>query len=131
MQQLKVRILDPRLGGTWPLRSRELLIKTVYGRPATTQMPSRLLTLAVAILVLGAGIVALSLADHDAGGWWLTLLGLLLAALFLFRGAAGFTQRWRQVFTEEPFATLDRRTYSPLALIIGVGFLVLTLMRLL
>jgi peptidoglycan/LPS O-acetylase OafA/YrhL len=119
------------LGGTWPLRNKELLVKTVYGRPATMKMPPRLLTFAVALLVLGAGIVALALADPEGGGPGLTLIGLLLALLFLARGIAGYTARWRQVFSEEPFATLDRRTYSPLALILGAGYLILVVMRLL
>ena len=30
----------------------------------------------------------------------------------------------------EPFRTLDRKTYSPLCLALGVGFIVLVVMRL-
>ena len=58
------------------------------------------------------------------------LIGAGLAALFLARGAIGYTAGWRAQFPEEPFATLDRRNYSPLSLFIGVGFLLLVLMRL-
>lgn len=119
------------LGGTWPLRNKQLLVRTVYGRPATMQMPPRALTFLVALLVLAAGIVALALADPEAGGAALDVVGLLLAGLFLARGAAGYAKAWRQVFSAEPFAGLDRRLYSPLALLIGAGYLVLVLMRLL
>jgi hypothetical protein len=118
-------------GGTWPLRSKELLVKTVYGRPGTQLMPPRPLTFLVALGVLAAGIVALSLADDSAGGLWLDLLGIALGVLFIARGIAGYTPRWRAVFSGEPFATLDRRNYSPLALALGAGFFVLVLMRLL
>ncbi len=118
------------LGRTWPIRNEELLVKTVTGRPGRTTMPPRWTSLAVAVLMLGSGIVALSLADHTAGGVWLTVLGVLLALLFLGRGALGYTRRWREIFSAEPFATLDRKNYSPLALALGAGFLILVLMRL-
>lgn len=117
------------IGSPWPIRDRALLARTVVGLPGVTRVP-RLATLAVAVLVLAAGVLALSLADHTAGGWGLTLTGLVLAALFLGRGALGYTPAWRQRFTEEPFATLDRRNYSPLCLALGAGFLLLVIMRL-
>ena len=117
------------IGAPWPIRDPELLARTVIGRPGVTRVP-RLAALIVAILVLAAGILALSLADHTAGDWWLTLIGVALAALFLGRGAIGYTQAWRARFSEEPFATLDRNNYSPLCLALGVGFLLLVIMRL-
>ena len=119
------------LGGTWPIRSEELLARTVVGRPGITRMPPRPASFVVAVLVLAAGIVALALADPSGGGFALTFVGLLLAAVFLFRGVLGFSSRWRRAFPEEPFATLDRKTYSPLCLFIGAGFLLLVIMRLL
>jgi hypothetical protein len=119
------------IGGTWPLKSRELLIKTVYGRPGTKSMPPKLITFVVAVLILTAGVIALSLADETGGGLPLTLAGTALAALFLARGVVGYTPRWRKIFTEEPFATLDRKNYSPLCLLIGVGFVILVVLRLL
>ena len=54
-----------------------------------------------------------------------------VAVLFLVRGALGYTARWRAMFTEEPFATLDRKNYSPLCLAIGIGFVILVVLRLL
>jgi hypothetical protein len=76
------------------------------------------------------GLVALSLADHNAGAWWLTALGVLLAAVFLGRGALGYTAGWQARHSLEPFVTNDRRVYSPLCLIVGAGFLILVIMRL-
>lgn len=116
------------IGSRWPIRDPELLARTVVGKPGVTRVP-RLAALVIAVLVLAIGIAALSLADHSAGGVPLTLLGLLLAAVFLGRGYAGYTARWRAVFSEEPFATLDRRNYSPLCIAIGVGFVILVIMR--
>ena len=40
-------------------------------------------------------------ADGVAGGLWLTLLGIVLAAVFLARGALGYTKGWRARFPEE------------------------------
>lgn len=117
------------IGAPWPIRDKELLAKTVIGLPGVTRVP-RLASLAVSIAVLAAGVFALSLADHTSGGWWLTLIGLALAAVFLGRGILGYTAGWRARFTEEPFATLDRKNYSPLCVALGVAFLLLVIMRL-
>jgi len=117
------------MGGSWPLRDRAMLSRTVVGRPGIARVP-RLAALATAVVSLAAGIVALALADETGGGLTLTLTGVALAALFLFRGALGYTPGWRAVHSEEPFATLDRKNYAPLALGIGAGLLVLVAMRL-
>lgn len=117
------------VGSPWPIRDPALLARTVIGLPGVTRVP-RFAALVVSILVLVAGVLALSLADHAAGGWWLTLIGVLLAAVFLGRGTLGYTTGWRTRFSEEPFATLDRKNYSPLCLALGVGFLLLVIMRL-
>jgi hypothetical protein len=117
-------------GSRWPIRDPELLAKTVIGRPGVTRVP-RFASFVGAVLVFAAGIVALSLADHDAGEWWLTALGVVLGAIFVGRGALGYTADWQARHPVEPFATMDRKTYSPLCLIVGAGFLILVLMRLL
>jgi hypothetical protein len=118
-------------GNTWPIRNEQLLAQTVVGAPGITRMPNRLLTFIVAVLIFATGIIALSLADRTSGGLPLTLLGALLAMVFIARGVLGYTSGWRVRFPTEPFATLDRRNYSPLCLWIGAGFLILVLMRLL
>ena len=117
------------LGSRWPIRDPELLARTVIGRPGVTRVP-RLASLVISVLVLGAGIVALSLADHSAGDWLLTATGLVLAAAFFGRGALGYTAGWRSRFSLEPFVTNDRQVYSPACLIVGAGFLILVIMRL-
>lgn len=118
-------------GNTWPIRNEALLAQTVVGRPGVTRMPNRLVTFLVATALIAAGLVALSLADPVAGGPGLTLLGVLLALLFIGRGVLGYTPGWRARFPAEPFASLDRKNYSPLCFWIGAGFLILVLMRLL
>ena len=117
------------IGSRWPIRDPELLVRTVIGKPGVTRVP-RLAAFVISLLVLAAGVLALSLADDAAGGWWLTLIGVVLAAAFLGRGAIGYTERWRATFSVEPFATLDRKTYSPICLALGAGYLLLVIMRL-
>jgi hypothetical protein len=118
------------LGATWPIRDEALLARTVIGRPGIERMPPRVFSLLAALLALGGGIVALSLADHESGGLWLTLLGALCGVLLVARGLLGFSPRWRARHSQEPFAGIDRRFYSPMALALGAGVLVLCLMRL-
>ncbi len=48
-----------------------------------------------------------------------------VAGLFVVRGMAGYSPRWREHFRDEPFATRDRRYYSPYCLLMGVGYLAL------
>lgn len=117
------------LGGTWPIRNEDLLVKAVIGRPEREKMP-RWRSFLASVFALAAGIVALSLADQTAGGAWLNAFGILLGLLFLARGIAGYTPAWRAMFPAEPFATLDRKGYSPLALFIGADFLLLVVLRL-
>ncbi len=117
------------IGSPWPIRDPALLARTVIGRPGVTRVP-RLASLLVCIATLAAGVAALALADHTGGGLLLTLVGIVLAAVFLGRGALGYTAAWRERFSEEPFATLDRKNYSPLCLALGAGFLLLVIMRL-
>ena len=118
------------LGTNWPISSEALLAQTVVGRTGITRMPNRLLTLFIAIVLFALGIIAMGLGGHDDGGTIRTVLGALCAVVFLGRGVAGYTPGWRARYSAEPFATLDRRNYSPLCLWIGAGFLILVLLRL-
>jgi len=118
-------------GNTWPIRNEALLAQTVVGRPGITSMPNRFVTFLVATALLVFGVIALSLADPVAGGLGLTVLGVLLALVFITRGVLGYTPGWRAQFPTEPFASLDRKNYSPLCFWIGAGFLILVLMRVL
>ena len=119
------------IGRTWPIRNEQLLAETVVGTAGVTRMPSRWLSLLKAVFFIAAGIAALSLADHDGGGAPLTLPGLPLAAVFLARGAAGYTANWQKNRPHPNFRLNDKRVYSPLSLFLGIGFAVLVLMRLL
>jgi hypothetical protein len=118
------------VGRTWPIKNEALLAQTVVGAPDITKMPNRLVTFVVSVLILAAGVIALALADHTSGGWWLTALGIVLAVVFIGRGVLGYTSGWRARFPTEPFATLDRKNYSPLCFWIGAGFVILVVMRL-
>ncbi len=124
-----IALLIWSLGGSWPLRDRTLLAATIMGGRGP-RLPSRPMLFLLALTALATGTVALALADHASGGWWLSVLGAVLGALFLARGVRGYTRAWRAAHAEEPFATLDRRNYSPAALVIGAGFLILVLLRL-
>lgn len=118
------------LGTAWPLSSEQLLAQTVVGSPGVTRMPNRFLTFLVAVALFVVSLSAMALADPE-GGAARTAIGAVFAAVFLGRGIAGYTSWWRARHPTEPFATLDKRNYSPLCLWIGAGFLILVLMRLL
>jgi hypothetical protein len=118
------------LGLTWPIREEKLLAQTVIGRAGIERMPPRWATFAVFLLTLSSGIIALALADHTSGGAGLTVLSVPLACVFGGRGVLGYTRWWAEMTPEPNFRTNDRRVYSPLCLAIGLGFLILFLMRL-
>lgn len=117
-------------GRTWPIRSEKLLAQTVVGTAGVERMPPRLASLAVGVAALAAGILALALADHDSGGYWLNIAGCGLALLFLARGIAGYTPWWAAQTPEPNFRLNDRRVYSPLCLFLGLGFVALVYFRL-
>ncbi|KKB12820.1 hypothetical protein VE25_05100 [Devosia geojensis] len=118
------------LGRTWPIRDEKLLAQTVVGFKDVERMPPRLASFALAVAILAAGILALALADHDAGGLGLTLLGLVPAAVFLARGIVGYTPWWAALTPEPNFRLNDARVYSPLCIALGLGFLTLVGLRL-
>lgn len=117
------------LGRTWPIRSPELLARAVIGTSEAHRVP-RGRALLVAIICLATGVLALALADDTAGGWQLDMLALPAAVLFLARGLVSYTSGWRQAHPEPIFAANDRRVYAPTCLFIGLGLLVLVLLRL-
>ena len=115
-------------GGFWPAANPERLARTVVGTPGIKRMPPPASCFAVAALLAAIASWPLFAARLLPEAWpaWLTLLaGTGIAAVFLGRGVAGYTQAWRRRFPEQPFAILDRRYYSPLCLALGAGFLVL------
>ena len=118
------------VGVMWPIRDEKLLARTVVGFPGIQRMPPKYMSFAVAVAAFIACVIAFSVADPTSGGLLLTLLALLAGLVFLARGAIGYTAGWASRTPEEPFRSLDRKTYSPLCLALGVGFLVLVVMRL-
>jgi hypothetical protein len=116
------------LGNHWPADSGEQLAKAVVGTRGTTRMPSPTQCFAVAAILAGVAswpLFAMGLLD-EAWPRWLTLLaGGAIVAVFVGRGVAGYISAWRRLVPEEPFATNDRRYYSPLCLMIGAGYLVI------
>lgn len=110
------------LGGLWPARSEEELVKTVIGSLSTTRMPPRWLTMMVAAMILLAGLVPLAVLF----GWlpaWISVYALMIStAVFLLRGAVSYVVPSLGRKMSEPFRTLNLRYYSPLCLLLGFGF---------
>jgi len=102
----------------------------VIGDPVRRAMPPVTLTLVVAILIFAAGLVpVVSLTGLPFGlPDWLTRAGLwLLGLIFLARASVTYILRKQAGAMAEPFASLNRRYYSPLCLLLGVGYLKLAL----
>lgn len=116
-------------GSTWPTGSREALAQTIIGRPDKPGMPPRLASFGVALFSFVAGLFALALTGTEPD-MALTLIGAGLCIIFLARGTVGYTPGWRRQHAQEPFASFDRKVYSPLSLVIGLGFLLLVIWRL-
>lgn len=109
------------LGWWFPIRQERALARAVVGARGIERMPG----------AVSCSVVVVALIFAAAWPWMpghrLTALGLAgLAAVFLLRGGAAYLPSWRRLVPEEPFATLDRRLYGPLCLVLGAGFLILT-----
>ena len=117
-------------GGLWPAVSEDELIATVIGNAQAKRMPRTGLCLLVALAIAATAVWPLLLA-HMSGTAALRpliqLVGFAIMAVFLLRGVAGFLPAWRKLHPREPFASYDRRYYSPLCLLIAAGYAVLLL----
>jgi hypothetical protein len=109
------------LGSTWPEASAEALARSVVG-DGRRSMPPPWQCFAVALVL---GLVALwpffALGREELS--WVMSVTYSIAGIFVARGVAGFTPRWRGYFRDEPFATRDRRYYSPFCLLMGFGYI--------
>jgi len=117
-------------GGLWPAASEDELVATVIGNASARRMPSPGLCLAVALAIAVAAIWPLLLAQGPSAGTprlLIFLAGFAITAVFLLRGIAGFLPAWRRLHPREPFASNDRRYYSPLCLLIAAGYAILLL----
>ena len=110
-------------GGTWPERNAADLARAVVG-DGRTRMPPPWSCFAVAalLLVVAAWPWAMLLAPDSEPA---LVFGIVAAAIFFVRGSAGYSPRWRQRFSTEPFATRDMRFYSPLCLALATGMMAL------
>ena len=110
-------------GGRWPGHDEESLARTVVGGPPGMRMPGPAACLAVAAAL---GVAALALLH--CGGWvgpwlpaaWARGLALFSGGVLALRGGVGFLDaRLRPATVGTPFARLNVRLYSPLALGLG------------
>ncbi|RXT52603.1 hypothetical protein B6S44_17700 [Bosea sp. Tri-44] len=117
-------------GGLWPAVSEQELIATVIGNARAKRMPSPGLCLLVALAIAVTAVWPLLLIGTPGTAALRPLLllgGFAIMAVFLLRGVAGFLPAWRRLHPREPFASYDRRYYSPLCLLIAAGYAVLLL----
>ncbi|SMH33885.1 DUF3995 domain-containing protein [Mesorhizobium australicum] len=120
------------IGGVWPGTDQRSLARAVVGFRGVDATPSPTACFAVAACLVLAALWPAALAGLFASPFQLAGLvagAVMLALVFLARGIAGFTPAWRRLTPEEPFATNDRRFFSPLCLALGAGFLVLAFER--
>ncbi len=111
-------------GGLWPGHDPKSLAAAVIGDPRLKRLPAPRVTFAVAaaIALAAAWPLMSPLLPFPA----LMPLGtLLLAAVFLARGFAGYAPFFRRRHSLQPFARFNRWFYSPLCLALGAGFLYL------
>ena len=109
----------------WPVRDEAALARTIAGFRGTERMPDILPSVAVTTVLFVCMLLAADMSFSPG----LTRLPHMLVAVatagasmvFLARGMAGFTSFWARLTPEQPFRTLDRRHYSPLCILIGLG----------
>ena len=122
------------LGSHFPCANEQALARTVVGRRGITKMPSARASAFVAICLFFAaywaallgGKVGLPIGE-PATKWLTALVGGLIGVVFLGRGIIGILPAFERASPEMPFLKLNRRLYSPLSFLIGVGFILLVL----
>lgn len=109
-------------GSTWPAGDAAILARTISG---TERMQPRWMSLLVGLLTLVSGLWALALSDPSSD-LVLRLGGALFTLVYLGRGIAGFLPSWQASHSEQPFARMNTKLYSPLCLGLALGFAYLT-----
>jgi hypothetical protein len=114
-------------GMRWPGSTEAELVTRVIGhRRDTMPSPSQCHLAALAIFIPGAiALMLAGLLQTPLPPWLVLLAGVAAALVFAGRGIAGYVPAWRALHPREPFASLDRRYYSPLCLMLAAGFVVL------
>jgi len=118
------------VGGRWPGHDERSLVELVIGRTRSMRMPGPVRCMLVAFaLFAAAGLVALQAkaiaVDFGTAGNLFVQAGFWMAgAVFALRGLAGFIPPVFAYAEGTPFASLNRRFYSPLCLLVATGFAV-------
>ncbi len=105
------------IGYWFPIQDESALVRTVTGFAGAEEMPG----------AVPCALVAVALFMAVSCLWWppgaFRFLALsVIGTVFVARGAAAFAPFWRKLTPVEPFATLDRKYYGPLCLMLGLGF---------
>lgn len=105
------------IGFWFPIEDEAQLVRAVAGFADAEEMPG----------AVPCALVAAALFMAVTCLWWppgpFRFLALaVIGVMFVARGAVAFTPFWRKLTPVEPFATLDRKYYGPLCLVMGLGF---------
>ncbi|MFI5031346.1 MAG: DUF3995 domain-containing protein [Reyranellales bacterium] len=111
------------LGGTWPERNAADLARAVVGDGRTRMPPPWSCFVVAVLLLIPAAWPWALLGAPDSQP--VMVVGIVAVAIFFVRGSAGYSPRWRQRFSTEPFATRDMRFYSPLCMALATGMMAL------
>ncbi|MBN4051709.1 DUF3995 domain-containing protein [Parvibaculum lavamentivorans] len=117
------------LGSPWPMKNDRDLSQTVVGDPGRTVMPQKWQSALVALCLMGAALwpfvmlhaIAIPLLPEPL----IPLGAYALIFIFLGRGAVGLTPWFKRLLPGDPFVRYNRIYYSPLCLLIGIGFVAL------
>lgn len=117
-------------GATFPAANEQQLARMVVGKRGITKMPSMTACLFVAASLFAFALLALVLGQHvhvPVSKWLVAAAGAGAAMAFMGRGILGVLPAFERALPEQPFLSLNRRFYSPLVFLLGVGFALLTL----
>ena len=111
-------------GGYWPAQQKDELAKTVVGAESE-HMPPAFVTLIVAVLIFLVGCLPLLSmgAIHSPIPKSIELILMAGATIvFLTRGLVTYLPIADRYSVVEPFVTFNRRYYSPLCVVLAIGF---------
>lgn len=117
------------LGRSWPMGNDKDLSQAVVGDPGRTKMPQKWQSALVAVALTGAAIWPFIMRGDIVVPYLpdtlIPLGAYALTFIFLGRGFVGLTPWFKRLLPGEPFVRYNRAYYSPLCLLLGVGFLFL------
>ncbi len=123
------------MGIHFPYANEQALARAVVGRRGITQMPSAAACAFVAFWLFVAafwaaalgGLMGIPLLHERLAKWLLAMGGIAAGAVFIGRGIVGVLPAFERALPELPFLKLNRRLYSPLSFLIGVGYILLVI----